>query len=475
MRARLQTALDLLRRYSSAFGEAWRCRRSLAPEPLLPHEAQFLPAALALQETPVSPAPRVAQGLIVCFSAVALAWAVVGRLDVVAVAHGKVVPSGRVKLVQPAETATVTAIHVRDGERVAAGDVLVELDATTALADRARVNQELAAAALDAARASATLDAIDRPDRPLTLGVTTAQVPPERLAAERRLLEGQLHEYRTKLARLEAEVQRRRAEERATGQIVAKLQQAAPIARQRADDFRGLMSSNFVSKHAYLEREQQRIELDGDLAAQRAKLSEIGVAVTEGLRQKEAVTAEFRRSVLEALDEAERKREALSQEKIKADQRSKLTRLVAPVDGTVQQLAVHTVGGVVTPAQPLMVVVPADTSLEIEAFVGNKDIGFVSPGQEVVIKVETFPFTRYGTLAGKIVSVSEDAIADEKRGLVFASRVELEEGAVRVEDRAIRLSPGMAVSAEIKTGSRRVIDYFLSPLLQAGSESLRER
>jgi len=150
-------------------------------------------------------------------------------------------------------------------------------------------------------------------------------------------------------------------------------------------------------------------------------------------------------------------------------------KLVAPVDGLVQQVAVHTVGGVVTPAQALMVVVPKDDALEVEAFVENKDIGFVRDGQEAEIKIETFSYTKYGTIHAKVTQVSNDAVNDEKRGLIYSSRVKPERSAVQVGERVVNLSPGMAVTVEIKTDKRRVIEYFLTPLLQYTSESLRER
>jgi hemolysin D len=185
--------------------------------------------------------------------------------------------------------------------------------------------------------------------------------------------------------------------------------------------------------------------------------------------------AETRRATLDVLNLAEQKVASLSQDLVKAENRGRLMRLTAPVGGTVQQLAVHTVGGVVTPAQALLVIVPGDNPLEIEAFVENKDIGFVRAGQMAEVKVETFPFTKYGTLHGKVMQVSSDAIQDEKRGLVYAARVKLEKTTLKVDGKTVNLTPGMAVTVEIKTGKRRVIEYFLSPLMQYGDESLRER
>ena len=150
-------------------------------------------------------------------------------------------------------------------------------------------------------------------------------------------------------------------------------------------------------------------------------------------------------------------------------------QLRAPVAGTVQQLAVHTVGGVVTPAQPLLAVVPSEDGLEIEATVLNKDIGFVRPGQRATVKIDSFPYTRYGYLEASVESVSHDAAQDEKAGLVFPARVKLASAVLQVDGTAVQLSPGMSLNVEIKTGRRRLIDYLLSPLQSHAQESLRER
>ena len=236
-----------------------------------------------------------------------------------------------------------------------------------------------------------------------------------------------------------------------------------------------MVSQNFISRHAYLEKEQLRIEQEADLATQRSRINELSAALQEGRSQRAALIAEAKRLALDSLNEAEQKSTTHSQELVKAESRGRLMTLTAPVDGTVQQLAVHTVGGVVTPAQPLMMVVPKDYPIEVEAYVENKDIGFVNPGQEAVVKIETFPFTRYGTIDARVSHVSHDAVNDEKRGLIFPARVNLARTTIQVEHKAVNLSPGMAVTVEVKTARRRVIEYFLSPLLQYKDESLRER
>lgn len=295
------------------------------------------------------------------------------------------------------------------------------------------------------------------------------------MLAEQGQVSSQYQEYEARQLQLQSEIARHKAEFHTTQEQVTKLEQTAPIARQRAQDYQKLAKENFISKYGYLEREQARIEQEQDLAASRAKLLEVTAAQLEAERQQATLAAETRRQLLDQLNLATQKAASLEQELVKAEQRSRLMHLTAPVAGTVQQLAINTVGGVVTPAQPLMAIVPGENVLEVEAMLPNKDIGFVNPGQDAEVKVETFPFTRYGTLRGKITQVSSDAIQDEKLGLIYSTRVKLARDTLRVENKMVRLSPGMAVTVEVKTGTRRVIEYFLSPLLQYGSESLRER
>lgn len=473
MLLRLHAAADLLKHYGSVFGHFWRIRKELDPPQRLPHEHQFLPAALELQDTPVSPAPRVAMWLIMSFAAIALLWAIFGEIDMVASAKGKIIPSEGSKIVQPFETATVKAIHVTDGQAVKAGEVLIELDATSTGADSARIRNDLVSARLQAGRARALLSAITSGRAPLLgkiEGASAAQI-----AQEQRMLDGQYGEFRAKLTSIDADVLKREAEISSTGEIIRKLEQTAPIARRRAEDFKDLAEKNFVSKHGYLEKEQARIEQEGDLATQRSRLAELNAALEEGRSQRMALVAEMRRMALDSLSDGEQKAATHDQELVKAESRNKLMTLIAPVDGTVQQLAVHTVGGVVTEAQVLMVVVPKDNVLEVEAFLENKDIGFVNAGQDAEIKIETFPYTKYGTIHAEVIQVSNDAINDEKKGLIYSMRARLAQSTIRVENKTVNLSPGMAATAEVKTGKRRVIEYFLSPLLQYKSESLRER
>lgn len=466
---------SLLQRYRDVWQQAWRQRKSMDSVQRLPHEAQFLPAALELQDTPVHPAPRIFVWSILGFAVLALLWGFIGKIEVVAVAPGKIVPNGKTKLIQSSETAVVRAIHVGDGQAVKVGELLVELDPTAADADVRRIQSELLAARVDSARGAAMLDAINQQQPPASLIGAIANADPQQVLSAQRWLQGQYQEYRSNLELVDAEVLQRSAEIQSAQAQVASLRQTVPIATQLAEDYRRLLEQQYVARHEYLEKEQARLDLLRQLSVQQASVLQSTAAQAEARRRREGVVAQNRRAMLDLQQEANQKAASLVQELAKARYQETLTSLKAPVDGTVQQLAIHTVGGVVTPAQPLMVIVPADQPVEVEAMLENKDVGFVRAGQPVTVKVETFTFTKYGTVDGEVLSVSNDAIEDEKRGLIYSSRIRLKSDHLLVNGQRVALSPGMSITAEVKTDQRRVIDYFLSPLQQHVDESLRER
>jgi hemolysin D len=475
-----ETAAELCGRYIDVCRAAWRTRHEQAFH-WLREEAEFLPAALALQRTPVSPLPRATSAALIALLVFALLWAVFGKIDIVATASGKIVPDGRTKVIQSVETARVTAIRVTDGSRVKAGDTLLELDSVASSADRARLRDDFVESALAVSRAQALLASMDIGGAQHIddfIGEDTAlelKASVSRIAREQMFLDGEIAEFRAKLARLDAAIRQSEAELSTVGAAVSRLKATLEIARTREADLHELAERQYVSRHEFLERQQSRIEMDGELAAQQSRLGEIRAAVTSARRQREEYVTTTRRDTLDKLNAATQKTAELRQEFTKADARDRVMTLRAPVDGTVQQLAMHTIGGVAAAAQPLMVIVPADHAAQVEAFIENRDVGFVKPGQFAAVKIEAFPYTRYGTLPAEVVDVSRDAIEDEKRGLIYAVRLRLRQTTISVDGGQRTLSPGMAASVEVRTGRRRLIEYFLSPLLTRVDESLRER
>jgi hemolysin D len=253
------------------------------------------------------------------------------------------------------------------------------------------------------------------------------------------------------------------------------LESTVPTETERAEAYKKLLEHEAVTKMDFLQAEGQRIDKAQELAGQKKKLQQDRAALAEAEKHYRAMASEFQQTKQAELSILETKAASLAQEATKASQRAGLQRLTAPIDGVVQQLGVHTVGGVVTPAQQLLIVVPQDHPVEVEAQVENKDVGFVQEGQPVEIKVETFQFTLYGTIPGHVLTVSDDAAPLEKIGLVYPTRVSMDRSTIQVDGKEVNLSPGMAVTVEIKTGQRRIIEYLLSPLLKSMKESLRER
>jgi hemolysin D len=456
----------------------------------LPHERDFLPAALEIIETPASPLGRVTMAVIMALVLIAFLWACFGKVDIIATATGRIIPSGQVKMIQPFEIGVVKAIHVNDGDHVHAGDLLVELDPTTDRADEDRIANDLAQAEVDAARLTAALagnsDAF----------VTPADASPALIEAGRRQLVAELSAHRAKVDGLDKQIAEKIADRNEAISAIAKVQASLPIAQRRADIYSKLEKNEYSSKVAALEAEQQLIEAQHNGALAQHQLEAAEAAISSLQQDRQGAEAEFRRQAFEDLAKAKQKVAEETQEQVKATQKIDLESLRAPVDGTVEQLAIHTVGGVVTPAQALMVVVPDGSQLKVEAMLPNRDVGFVHAGQQAEVKVEAFTYTRYGLLHGTVEGVSRDALRpnshdeedhsgrdqeeqaknqSDRQGSVYVARVTLAQTSVDTEEGASPLEPGMAVTAEIKTGQRRVIDYLLSPLLRYKHESMRER
>jgi hemolysin D len=456
-------------------------------------ELAFLPAALEIVETPPSPIGRAIGATIVLLFCATLIWALIGTIDIVASATGRIVPSGRTKVIQPFETGVVRSIRVQDGQAVKTGDVLIELDPTVNAAERDHLRSDLLAEQLNIARLRAALSSGDNPAADFT---PPGDADPALISAQRQLLLNQLTEHRAKVAALARQQAQKEAEQGTIAATIHKLETTIPVIQQRVDIRKTLMDKELGSKLTYFETLQLLVEQQEDLAVQRSHLQEAEAAAAAIRETRGQAEAEYRHTLSDELAKAEQKANGLTQDLIKAEQKTRLQLLTAPEDGVVQQLAIHTIGGVVTPAQSLLMIVPSDSRLEIEAVVSNRDVGFVHAGQEAEIKIDTFNFTRYGLLHGQIVTVSQDAVIRDRkqdrsddRGLGaqndtsepkgqelnYTARISLDRTRMQIEDRVVNLSAGMAATVEIKTGSRTILSYLLSPLLRYRQETLRER
>jgi hemolysin D len=435
----------LLRHYRQIISFNWKNREQLKDRQFTTVESEYLPAALSIQENPVSPTLRTTAKVLILLLMLFACWAVFGRLDIVVNVLGEIKLHGRTKAIASIETASVRAIHVVEGQFVKKGDLLIELDATVPDAEHDKAESNSVEARLQIARSQAMIAAAE--NRKLPRLSPIAGVPAQKLREAQEQLEGQFNDFMAKLQRIDG--------------AIGRYAETLALITKRASDYKELAQNHDISMHAYLEKEQERVEVEGQL--------------NDAKKQRVALIAETKQAAYTERSTADKVLAAARQDVLRNAVRSKLLKLTSPVDGTVQQLLVHTVGGVVPGAQPLMIIVPKEDTIEVEAMLENRDVGFVKIGQMAAVKIEAFEFTKFGVIPGRVIHISSDAIKDEKRGLLYSVLIELDKSSIVVNGKDIPLSPGMSVRADIKTGSRRVVEYFLSPLLQHKKESLRER
>ncbi|WP_252090981.1 HlyD family type I secretion periplasmic adaptor subunit [Pseudomonas sp. MWU13-3659] len=433
-------------------------------------EYEFQPGHLEIAERPPAPLARVVALLLSVTVVLVLGWSVFGRLDIHASAEGHLRVPGRSKVVQAHEAGEIKAIHVRDGQRVVTAEPLLELNPLGVDAELQALQAQLTVKRLQLAQAQALLE----PD-PLSGYQPPADVDAHQLRAAREQLRSAWAEIRANQAGLRAGLAVNHAHQRMRAGELAALEKLADNIGRRLEARRALADRHLLPRVELLEHEKEWIEVQRALAAQHAELVVLKAQAGQQQEQLESLLARVAREQQDALIAARQDIAVLEQQRIRLGLRQRQQVLRAPVDGVVQQLAVHTVGGVVQPAQPLMVIVPEGAELEAEVLVLNKDVGFVKAGQQVQVKVDAYPYTRFGTVQGTFAHVSADAVKDERLGLVFPARIQLDGSALEVAGKPMPLQAGMSVTTQIRTGSRRVIDYLLAPIQQYQSEALGER
>ncbi len=436
-------------------------------------EREFLPAALEILESPANPVGRALALALAAFFTIAVIWAIVGKIDIVAVAQGRIVPVGGVKQIQPREIGNVTAIHVRDGQHVMKGDVLIELDPTESEVDKDQLQRERVESLVEIARLTAFIRALN--EQPPDYALPEAGLDPALIAMHRNRLDSDIAAYRAEIASMDAELSRRIADRAAIQAEVEKLKDVIPLLAEREESLQTLLKKGITPKPVWQEAKTQLIESQHNVIIQKHRLAEAESGMEAAVKEQQRMTADRLQKAYSDLSEARKSFEQSDLALRKALNREEQHRLLAPVSGVVQQLAVHTVGGVVQPAEALMLIVPDDAELVVRAQILNRDKGFVEVGQQAEVKLESFNFTKYGTIDGEVESVSSDAIEDENLGLVYDTRVSLAANSIQADGRTVPLTPGMSVTVEIKTGKRRVIDFLLSPLQRYQDEAIRER
>lgn len=473
--------MSLLEKFSSA----WKNRENLGYSNKTRELAAFLPAALEIQESPQNPIAKwLGRSLIALFTLVII-WACVGEVNIVASAEGKIIPSSRIKIIQAPEKAIVKKILVSEGQYVKAGQALIELDSTLTDADENRLSSELRRASLtlqvDLQLVKLLESQNDRENivNPLTFENikwdSLARNSHSDRQLHKQLLWQHWQQYNTQKTTLLSTLEKSKAEKSATKEVIKKLKQTLPIIILREKNMQLLVEENAASETEYLKLKQERIEKTQDLAAENQRLNQLKAAVDEVQSRIDNLIAKTHVEKLTAIAESKNKIASLEEELIKAVDINSKQVLYSPVSGEVKQLTTNTIGGVVTVAQELMFIVPDTEQLEVEVFLENNDIGFVYEGMSSEIKIHTFPFTKYGIIEGEITHVSDDATLDENKGLIYGMHLLMKKKTLLVKGKEVKLIPGMAVTAEIQIGHRKIIEFFLAPLLRYKKEGLRER
>ena len=479
-------------RYWNAVKEGL-AREAQTKRPMLNrHEREFQAAAIEILETPASPAVRIFAALIMVFATGALAWSWFGRIDTYATVQGKLIPIGKVQVIEPLITGTVKQLHVKVGAHVEAGEVLVDLDPSQYTAERQKLTGNLEAAQVSEARLEALVTAVAEDTSSADADFAAPTGAPEPLIdLQRQQMRQSLAAYQAEQASLEAAIAQKRVEIERGNRTLVERRKLVSLAGDRLDVYEqlekrqvGIKTSTIEARQG--EEDQLMATVDGE-----GQVAELEATVQTLVAQKRERREAYLDKINTELIEVDRSIGELQQDLAKAELFEHASVLKAPVAGRVQQLEVNTLGEVAQTGQKLMVIVPDGTKLEIEAMLLNRDKGFVHEGQEARIKLEAFPFTRYGTLDGQVVTVSNDAIPagapqqassakqetahDTAGPLVFPLRIALNETTIRVEGEDVALTPGMSVTAEVKTGDRRMLEFLLDPLMEMTDEAFHER
>lgn len=456
-------------------------------------EYEFLPPVLEIEETPHSPLSRVLIWIILIIVILTFLWSYFGHVDEVAVAQGRVIPDGKIKVIQPIEIGVIRAIHVKEGERVKEGQLLIELDPTIKEADVASTIKTLSIHRSDKERLMEELNgevkktgnrqgaigdgttAVNHQPSVFSKNKYEKQEAKEISELQKKLKYARESEYKAREEALKLIIAQKENALHAAEATLTKLEKTYTILKEQEAAYKNLYEQGYLAKMELLDKQRDLYSTEHELEAQKKIADQTRNGLEEAKKNLDALKMEREKGILGEIFEREKSIAAMEGEAVKAKKRYEFERITSPVDGAVHGLSIYTIGGIVTPAQPIVTIVPEGTPLIIEATVLNKDIGFVKVDQEAEIKLDTFPFQKYGTIKGKVVSVSPDAFDDEKLGPVYRMRVELEKLNMVVDGKNASISPGMTATVEVKTGKRRIIEFFLSPVIKYADESLTLR
>lgn len=428
------------------------------------YSVEFLPSALEIIEKPESPLGKYIIWTVFLVVLSTIIWSVVGRIDEVAVAQGKIIPSGDVKVIQSLESGVVTAIHVEEGAHIKKGDKLIDLDTDINHAELTKQLKILDTLKVERALIQAIVDGNDSTFNKLINQNKHLTLDSELISRQKYFKELRGQDQGQKQSALSVEIEKSKTELEISKSQLKQIEIKISSTKDQLKIMKELYENGSESKSKVTE-----LESELDLATQQYQQQQTQIKLSEN-QIKSSETAmvigdvSFQKQLVEEIIEKDKAIQELEKDVEKMKKRLSFQTVIAPVDGIVLGVGTNTIGGVVSSEKPIVTIVPDDTPLIVEAMVLNKDIGFIHKGQKVDIKLDTFPFQKYGSIDGVIESISPDAIEDEKQGYVYRIKVRPEVTKLKVGEKWMSISPGMTVQAEVKTGNRRIIEFFIPGL-----------
>lgn len=427
---------------------------------------EFTPLLVEIEERPTSPLGRSLFWTLLAFITIGLLWLFLAKIDVVVSARGKVVPDGEIKTLQPVETGVIGSILVKEGQSVKKGEVLMEIDPSVTQSDLASQQKNLSLLELEIERLDALIK--NRPFSPSSTCKDTAAI-----ATQQMMYISTKSAYDQQCQVIEEQL--RQTEQQTQGAIVDKkrLIQLLASATQREARLNEVL--DIIAKKEYEDAQNQRVEYQEQASMKDHTIEQSNGKLHELTQQLRLVTQEYRNKLLAELTQKSKEATSLRTEVETTLFRNAKQQIIAPVDGYIGKLLVHTVGGVVTPAEKLVTLIPKGVPLIIKATVLNQDIGFITKEMDVAVKIDTFDFQKYGLVNGKVKHIADDAIEDEKLGPVYEIAITPSATTLKGEGKTLSIHPGMSVTAELKVGKRRVIEFFIYPMIKYLDEGLSVR
>ncbi len=438
-------------------------------------DCEFFPPVLAIQESPPSPIGRMILWVLAAFIVFMITWAAIGEVNIVATSQGKIIPNGKVKVIQPAISGVVEDIFVKDGDFVKKGDLLIVLDKTVTESKIQQVDLQIQDNLAKNTWLSYFFDHIHNlKNIKEPVFDKSLELKKDIVLRNKLLYRQELEELGSKLKIQISEMAQFKNQKIEAELTNSKLKAILPLIEKRESAMRRLYKSKMASETEYLDLKQSLIEAQYNLKLQNNMIESLKIQIqTAQIKINDLYSnkkldlqnrlAESYNIVTNGALERQQYFESLEHHEIRS-----------PINGYVQDLAIHTKGGSLNATEPALRVVPENDELIVEAMVLNKDIGFLSKGQDTVVKVDTFNFVKHGSLSGVITDISNDAIQDENLGLVFKVKVKLNETKLFIENKYIDINSGMSVIVEAKTGTRKIIDFFFNPVRKSIDESLKE-